>query len=375
MHQEHGRERPGPGRHGHQRVHRAAGSVDEGVGDRHRAGGTWARRCQDHLTRRRADHRGLGSAGPGVLDGAVRAGGGVADRARRGVQSGADAVQAEPVQGGAAARLGPQQQRGAVGVPVDVDVPGQVDLQPLLGAGHRVPDQRLRAAVALVHAQQPRVAGGGGERDGLQPQPVAVPQLGDDVGCVLAAQGQHPERLVAHVAVLGVLDRHQGLVPAQAADTGVVLAAVEHLRGRARPRHPHRRAVVVRAPDHDDVAAHLEPGGVGRRHARCGVDVRAAGERLALPGAELVAVGVVEPPHLGAVRRQRAVAGAVVPVGDLPHLTAAAVPGEQLEGAGRVADVQAAVRGVAGPLRKADPGGAQALLPGRDVGSGHALRR
>ncbi len=45
-----------------------------------------------------------------------------------------------------------------------------------------------------------------------------------------------------------------------------------------------------------------------------------------------------------------------------------AVPGVQLEGAGRVGDVQAAVRGVARPVRQRDAGGAEALLPQRQVG-------
>jgi hypothetical protein len=39
---------------------------------------------------------------------------------------------------------------------------------------------------------------------------------------------EHPQRLVAHVAVLGVLDRHQRLVEAERCDAGVVLARVEH---------------------------------------------------------------------------------------------------------------------------------------------------
>jgi hypothetical protein len=44
------------------------------------------------------------------------------------------------------------------------------------------------------------------------------------------------------------------------------------------------------------------PAGVRRRHLRDGVLVGTAVERLALPDAELVTVGVGEPPHRLAVR-------------------------------------------------------------------------
>jgi len=132
-----------------------------------------------------------------------------------------------------------------------------------------------------------------------------------------------------------------------------------------------RRAVVGGAADDGEAAADLEPGRVGRGHAGGRVDVRTAGERLTHPDAELVAVGVGEPPHLFAVRGQRAVAGPVRPVGHLAAFAGGAVPGVQLEGAGGVADVEAPVGGVRRPVGQRDPGGPQALLPDGDGGFGH----
>jgi hypothetical protein len=87
------------------------------------------------------------------------------------------------------------------------------------------------------------------------------------------------------------------------------------------------------------------------------------GERLADPGAELVAVGVVEPPDPLAVRGRRGVQGAVGPVGDAPVLVRRAVPGVHLPDTAGVGDVDVGFGGVAGPLGHGDARGVEAGAP------------
>ncbi len=344
---------------GEQRVHRAARPVDERVLQRNRPGRCRTGRCEDDIACAGADDDRFGAAGPGVLDRAVRPCGGSTDGAGRGLQRDDRAVQPDAVQRGAAARLGDDQDSGTVGVPVGVEIAldrGQVGV-PLL-ACRRVDDEGERSAVALVHGQQSRVGVDRGEGHRVQTQAFAVVALPDD----LAVHGEHAQRPVAGVAVLGVLEHQQPLVARHAGEVGVVLAGVED-SGRPISHDVDARPVVGRAADDDDVPADLEPCRVGSRDPGRGLDVGAAPERLLLPDAELVPVGVVEPPDLLAVRGQRTVAGAVRTVGDLPVHVGVTVPGVELEGAGRVRDVEAAGGRVLGPVGQGDAGGSEALLP------------
>ncbi len=197
---------------------------------------------------------------------------------------------------------------------------------------------------------------------------LAVVEVGDH----LAVDGQHAQRLVAGVAALAVLDHQQPLVAGQAGQVGVLLVPVEHL-GAGRADDVDGAAVVVGAAGRGQGAAELEAGGVGGWHARQRLGVRAALPGLRPPDAELVAVGVVEPPDRAAVGGQGAVARAVGPVGHLPGGAGVAVPGVQLEGARDVRDVEAPGGRVLRPVREGHPRCAEPLLPDRCVAHGPNL--
>ena len=93
------------------------------------------------------------------------------------------------------------------------------------------------------------------------------------------------------------------------------------------------------------------------------------GERLGPPDAELVAVGVGEPPDGLAVRAERGHQRAVGPVGHLAVLVGLPVPRVLLDDAADVGGVEAAVRGVLRPVRQGDPRRAEPGLPaGGDLG-------
>ena len=131
-----------------------------------------------------------------------------------------------------------------------------------------------------------------------------------------------------------------------------------------------RRALLVRgAPDdRRPVPADRQPARIRGGEARSGRLIGAALERLPHPDAELVPVGVREPPDPPAVRRQRPVRRAVRTVRGLPLPAGCPVPRVQLEGAGGVRDEQGTVRGVLGPVRQPDPRCTEALLPVRHRG-------
>ena len=180
---------------------------------------------------------------------------------------------------------------------------------------------------------------------------------------------EDPQGRVARVAVLGVGHDQQLVVPGECVDRRRVGVPVDHPGGPAGRREPQLAAVVGRAADRDQRAADLEPGGVGRFDLRDGDGVRAAREGLRVPDAELVAVGVGEPPDGLAVRAERAHQRPVGAVGHLAALVGLAVPGVLLDDAADVGGVEAAVRGVVRPLRQGHPRGAEACLPaGGDLG-------
>ena len=370
VHQEDGGVGPRSSRSGEQRMHRAARAGGFEILHGHRAGSPRAGRRQHDVALGRAHHGRLGGAGPGVLDGAVRAGGRAGDGARRRRQRLERAGrEVEPVQGRAGAVLGVHEQGGAVLVPVGRQVAGQcgeVRIDP--GAGRRVPQKRQWPAGALVQRQQPVVAGHRGEAQDGQPQPFAVPQIGHDV----AGDGEHPQCLVPTVAVLAVLQDDQALVAREPGDVGVLLVAVEH-PGPVVVDEPGGRPAVVGAAGHRQGPTDLEPSGIGGWHSRERLVVGTTGPRLASPDPELVAVAVVEPPHRLAIRRKRPVGRAVGAVGHLPRAARGPVPRVELEGAGGIADVEAPVCGVAGPLGQRDAGRADALLPHRNVVAGHGF--
>ena len=117
-------------------------------------------------------------------------------------------------------------------------------------------------------------------------------------------------------------------------------------------------------------AADLEPRRVGRLRPRARRRVSGPpANGWVMPDAELVAVGVGEPPDRLAVGAERAHQRAVGPVGDLAVLAGLAVPGVLLDDAADVGGVEVAVRGVLRPLRQGDPRRAEPGLPaGGDLG-------
>src|SRR5439155_26053347 len=135
-------------------------------------------------------------------------------------------------------------------------------------------------------------------------------------------------------AVLGMRDGQQPLVAGQRVNTGIVVVGGHHFRTAAGAGEHARGAAVVRGADRGDRPADRHPGRVtgghtGHRGLRS-LTVWPAGERLTYPLTELVAVGVVEPPDVLAVRADRGVPGAVGPVGDLAVQVGGAVPGVDL---------------------------------------------
>src|ERR1044072_4179112 len=104
----------------------------------------------------------------------------------------------------------------------------------------------------------------------------------------------------------------------------------------------------------------MPPGWPGSRSGATG-SAGAAGERLAPPRAELIALGVGEPvdPLAGGV--DRGVGRALGPVGHLAVGAAGTVPGVDLPGAGGVGAIDRAVRGEPCPggqrhARRSEPG-------------------
>lgn len=116
--------------------------------------------------------------------------------------------------------------------------------------------------------------------------------------------------------MLGVGDGEQRLVLRQRADAGVLGVPVDLAGVGAGAALVHRQdgPVVGGHPDRGDAAADLQARRVavaGTGDGGHGVGAGAGGPRLGDPVAELVAVGVGEPPDLSAVRWQH---GRVVPL-------------------------------------------------------------
>src|SRR5437763_2990778 len=160
-------------------------------------------------------------------------------------------------------------------------------------------------------------------------------------------------------------DRDERLVARECRYPGVVRMRVEPVRLVADTREQ-LAAVVGRHAERDDAGADLQPGRVAVVDVRHGLFRLAAfglPERLADPRAELVAVGVVEPPDRLAVRRRRGVQGAVWPVGDAAVRAGRAIPGVDLPDAAGVGDVDVGVRRVACPIGHGDAGRVEAGAP------------
>ena len=352
-----------------QRVHPPAGPVHPQVGDRHRGGRALAGRGEQHavgaVRMQGADRGGLRGRGAGVLHRAVRTGVGRSDAARRHGELGELlAPQVVAVQPGAGGVGVPDEQVVAVGCEVGEHLTGQVEADlPLLVAQH-VPDQQLLTAVALVQQEQPSVACDRREREGLEPPALPVVQLGDGV-TVGDAQDAHGG--MAGVAVLGVADREEGLVLRQRADARVLDVAVDHRRRTLARPQPDPGAGVGGGAHGGDGASDLEARRVAVLDARDGElgdrAVGQTGEGLGDPVAELVAVGVGEPPHPLTVGRQRGGVGAAAPVGDLAVDVGGAVPDVHLGRPAQVRRVDTAVGGVAGPPRTRHPGGGEPRAP------------
>lgn len=285
---------------------------------------------------------------PRVLDRAVRADARTGDPALRGVQRGQLTV-GQPVAVERAAALVEvhDQQRVGVGVPGGADLAGQVQGQLGLRVLLDVPDQQLLAAAALVQHEQPRVSGDRRELQRVQALPLAVPLLGDGREPV---GGVDADGRVPGVTVLGVRDREQPFVAGQRGDTGVVLARVEPL-GLAVGVHEQLAAVVGRDADRGEAVPDFEARRVAVVHVGQRGFGGTTGEGLALPGPELVAVGVVEPPDRRAVGRGGGVHRAVGAVGDLAVLTRRAVPRVDLPDAAGVRHVDVRVGCVERPVR------------------------
>ena len=359
-------------RAGHQRVHPPPGAGHPQVPHRHggrrgRAG--WG---QQHAVGavivQRPHGRRLSRRRARVLDGAIRAHFGRPDRSRGDGELGQlAAAQVVPVQPGAGGVDVRDQQRVPVGVEVGDQLAGQVDREFGLGVGEHVPDQQLLAPAPLVLQQQPGVAGH--RREGQRGQPLAraVGLVGDRGDGPVGGEPHHAHRRVARVAVLGVPDREQRLVLRQRPDVRVLRMRVHDLGPAAVARDPDPAAVVGRRPDGDDRPADLQPGGVpvvnaGDRRLWRRV-FGSAGERLRDPVPELVAVGVGEPPHRRAVRREGGRVRAAASVGDAAVGVGRPVPHVDLGGAARVRRIDAALRRIPRPPRSRHPRGGEPRPP------------
>src|SRR5581483_1422828 len=237
------------------------------------------------------------------------------------------------VQLGATAVIVRDEEALRVGVPIRGDLAGKIDRELLLAISQRVPDDRAGDAAALVDHDEPAVARDGRPARGLQSLARSVPLLRDG-GAVRNAQ--HPQRAIAAVAVLGVREHDQRLIPREISDARALRVPVEQpVRAPTVDDEVRARALVAARPADDrEAAAEREAGAVRRRELRGDRLAPAAGEPFADPAAELVPLRVVEPPHALARRLQPrwdAIARALRSVGQLAMRVRAAVPGMHLE--------------------------------------------
>ena len=161
-------------------------------------------------------------------------------------------------------------------------------------------------------------------------------------------------------------------------DERLVAREIGHVRGLPMRVDELRRRVVVEhidggpllgagAAENGEARAEGEPGAVRGREVLRDRLAAPARERLTHPVAELVALGVVEPPDVRPVRIEPArdpIAGALGAVGHLAMGTAAAVPRIDLETSVGVREIEEPIRVVAGPRRKSEPRRAVPSPPG-----------
>jgi hypothetical protein len=175
---------------------------------------------------------------------------------------------------------------------------------------------------------------------------------------------------VHDVAALGVADREDPRVLAEAAHTGRLGAPVD-LAQPAAVADGDDEAVGARHAHGDGLGPDGEPGAPALGEVG---DVGLGGaalERRDDVAADLAAAVVVEPDDARAVGCGPAAEDAGLLVGDLRVDVGVEVPRHRLPHPARVRGVDAAVRRVGGPGGQADAGGAEAADPGGGVG--HAV--
>jgi hypothetical protein len=164
-------------------------------------------------------------------------------------------------------------------------------------------------------------------------------------------------------------DHQQLVVDGQRVHRCRVGVPVDHPRCPAGRGEPQLAAVVGGPADGGQRAADLQARRIGRPDLGNGDGVRATGERLGHPDAELIAVGVGEPPDGLAVGAERADQRAVGPIGRLTVLVGLAVPGVLLDHAAEVGGVEVPVRRVLRPVGQRHARSTEAGLPaGGDLG-------
>ena len=289
-------------RRAQQSVHATPGPLDPNVLHRNGCGRRGAGGGQQHLVGavqpEAADGGGLGCGRPAGPHVTVVAHGERGDRPGGRTDVGERAGrEVDPDQPGARLVVDGDDHARGVRQPVGVrHLTFDREVDQLLGAGDRVPDEQGGGVGALVHHQQPLVAGDRRETERVQALARAVPQVGDRAR---VGQPQHAQRRVARVAVLAVGEDHEGLVTGQVADVRLLDVGVDLARRAVGGDgvHPDAVPVVAAADDRYAVAEGQAAGVRGLQPRRVDRGSWGRAERLPTPHAALVAAVVVEPPQ------------------------------------------------------------------------------
>ena len=202
----------------------------------------------------------------------------------------------------------------AVGIPLGFHVAGEVDLKFATLTRPRPPDQRPAEIVPLVHDQEAIVAARGWPPVRMQAQSRSIRQVGDDV----AVHVHDPQRRPARVARLGLVEAQELLVGGKAAEPALLAVLVNALGLGGAAQDVDGGAFVGRSAYDRHRLPDIQPGVVGTPERFSGDPALATFEWLDDPTAKLVAIGVVEPPDLVAVRGNDAGHGAFPAIRYLP---------------------------------------------------------